>query len=229
KDNIKFSIIYDEKSYVYSSKDLLKNLDIIVKGTMKGNSNIKHQETINITINYLLCKNCTNIRGGTYYVSIIQLRVKEETQFDLIEEALNNINKFVEKLFEKDHKQYISKVEDQKFGLDLYLSTTELMNYIIRQLSKEYYFLTKRTKKLIGRDVQRGKNLFRYKTLIKFLPIQKNDIIIINNEDFLVENISKKQVFLRNKNNSKLIKDYSYFFNEKFVKKKERGNLIGKR
>ncbi|MFX1409662.1 MAG: NMD3-related protein [Promethearchaeota archaeon] len=228
KDNIKFSIIYDEKSYVYSSKDLLKNLDIIIKGILKGNTNIKHQETINLIINYLLCKNCTNLRGGTYYVSIIQLRVKDETQFNVIEEAFNNINKFVEKLFEKDHKQYISKVEDQKFGLDLYLSTNELMNYIIRQLRKDYHFLTKRTKKLIGRDIQRGKNLFRYKTLIKFLPIQKNDIVIINNEDFLVENITKNKILLRNKNNLKLIKDYSYFFNENIVKK-DRGSLIGTR
>ncbi len=220
KGNIEFSITFDEKSYIFSSKDLLKNLDIVVNGKMKENTNLKYQETINVNLNYLLCKNCSNIRGGTYYISIIQLRVKDETQFDLINKALNEINKYAEKLFEKDKKHYISKIEDQKFGVDLYLSSNELMNYIIKLLRVKYYFLIKGTKKLIGRDIQKGKNLYRLKTLIKFLPIQKNDIVIIENEDFLVEKITKNKVFLRNKKNSKLIKNYSYFFNEKILKKK---------
>lgn len=220
KGNIEFSITFDEKSYIFSSKDLLKNLDIVVNGKMKENTNLKYQETINVNLNYLLCKNCSNIRGGTYYISIIQLRVKDETQFDLINKALNEINKYVEKLFEKDQKHYISKIEDQKFGVDLYLSSNELMNYIIKLLRVKYHFLIKGTKKLIGRDIQKGKNLYRLKTLIKFLPIQKNDIVIIENEDFLVEKITKNKVFLRNKKNSKLIKNYSYFFNEKILKKK---------
>jgi len=220
KGNIEFSITFDEKSYIFSSKDLLKNLDIVVNGKMKENTNLKYQETINVNLNYLLCKNCSNIRGGTYYISIIQLRVKDETQFDLINKALNEINKYAEKLFEKDQKHYISKIEDQKFGVDLYLSSNELMNYIIKLLKVKYYFLIKGTKKLIGRDIQKGKNLYRLKTLVKFLPIQKNDIVIIENEDFLVEKITKNKVFLRNKKNSKLIKNYSYFFNEKILKKK---------
>ncbi len=220
KSNIEFSITFDEKSYIFSSKDLLNNLDIVVNGKMKENTNLKYQETINVNLNYLLCKNCSNIRGGTYYISIIQLRVKDETQFDLIDKALNEINKYVEKLFEKDQKHYISKIEDQKFGVDLYLSSNELMNYIIKLLRVKYYFLIKRTKKLIGRDIQKGKNLYRLKTLIKFLPIQKNDIVIIENEDFLIEKITKNKVFLRNRKNSKLIKNYSYFFNEKILKKK---------
>ena len=179
-----------------------------------------HQETINIKLKYLLCKNCTNIRGGTYYISIIQLRVKDETQFDLIDKVLNEINKYVEVLFEKDQKHYISKIEDQKFGIDLYLSSNELMNYIINLLRVKYYFIIKRTKKLTGRDIQKGKNLYRLKTLIKFLPIQKNDNIIMENEEYLVEKITKNKVFLRSKMNSKLIKNYSYFFKEKIIKKK---------
>jgi len=220
KGNIEFSIIFDEKSFIFSSKDLLKKFDIIVIGKMKENPTLKHQETININLNYLLCKNCSNIRGGTYYISIIQLRLKDETQFNLIDKVLNEINKYVENLFEKDQKHYITKIEDQKFGIDLYLSSNELMNYIINLLRVKYYFIIKRTKKLIGRDIQKGKNLYRLKTLIKFLPIQKNDTIIIEKEEFLVEKITKNKVFLRNKMNSKLIKNYSYFFNEKIIKKK---------
>ncbi|MFX0105013.1 MAG: NMD3-related protein, partial [Candidatus Hodarchaeota archaeon] len=167
----------------------------------------------------ILCKNCTNLRGGTYFLSIIHLRVKNERQFDLIKQVLEEINEYVEGIFEKDHRQYISKVEDQRYGVDLYLSTNELMNYLIKFLKTNYSFLLKRTKKLVGRDSQRGRNLYRLKTLIKFLPIKNSDIISIENQNYIVENITKNKVILRSENNTKLIKDYSFFFNEKIIKK----------
>ena len=90
----------------------------------------------------------------------------------------------MEKLHLKDNRQYITKLEDQKNGVDLYLSTNELMNQIIKFLSSNYHFLLKRTKKLVGRDSQKGRNLYRLKSLVKFLPINKNDIILFENKNF---------------------------------------------
>ena len=215
---IDFSISFNEESFVFSSKDLLISLEVAIQGILKENSNIRYQQIINLNLNHILCKNCTNLRGGTYFLSIIQLRVKDKKQFELIKQVLEEINEYVESIFEKDHRQYISKVEDQKSGVDLYLSTNELMNYLIKFLKTNYYFLLKRSKKLVGRDSQKGRNLYRLKTLIKFLPIKNNDIISIENQNYIVENITKNKVILRSENNTKLIKDYSFFFNEKITK-----------
>jgi len=168
----------------------------------------------------MLCRNCSNLRGGTYFISIIQLRVKDESQLELVEKILIEINKYAKNIFDKDHRQYISKIEDQKYGVDLYLSTNELMNHIIKFLKAKHHFLLKRSKKLVGRDNQKGKNLYRLKTLIKFLPVAHNDIILIDNQDFIVENITKNKIILKSNNNIKLIKDYSYFFNENIIIKK---------
>ncbi|MFX1597146.1 MAG: NMD3-related protein, partial [Promethearchaeota archaeon] len=167
------------------------------------------------------CKNCANLRGGMYFLSIIQLRVKNDNQFDLIKKVLEEISKFVEELFEKDRRQYISKIENQKYGVDLYLSTNELMNYLIKFLKTKYNFLFKRSKRLVGRDIQKGKNLYRLKALIKFLPFNKNDEIFIENQLYIVENITKNKVILRSQNKTKLIKDYSYFFSEKIIIKNQ--------
>ncbi|MFX1504453.1 MAG: NMD3-related protein, partial [Promethearchaeota archaeon] len=146
-------------------------------------------------------------------------RVKYEEQFDLIEKILDEVNKFTEELFEKNHKHYISKIEDQKYGVDLYLSSNELMNYIVKFLRSKYFFLLKRSKKLVGRDSQKGKNLYRLKALIKLLPVGIKDIISIEGQNFSVENITKNKIILRSENNTKLIKDYTYFFNERIIKK----------
>ncbi|MFX1337591.1 MAG: NMD3-related protein [Promethearchaeota archaeon] len=209
---INFSISFDKNSFVYSSKNMLKSIKAVVEGMLIDNVAIKHRKNLQINVEYDLCKNCSNIRGGTYYLSIIQLRVKDETEFDIIAEILEKIHHHVEVLFEKDPRQYISKVEDQKYGVDLYLSTNELMNHIIKYLRANYHFILKRTKKLVGRDSQKGRNLYRLKSLIKILPLHKNDTVFIEEKKFYVDSISKSKVILRNPDGDKLIKDYSFFF-----------------
>ena len=218
KNNISFSIFFDKESYIFSAKDLLISLKVMINGTLSQNSNIKHSQELKLNLNYILCKNCSNLRGGTYFLSILQLRVKNEEQFDLIKEIINEINVYVEKIFKINPKNYVSKIEDQKYGVDLYLSSNEILKYIVKFLKARYHFLLKRTKKLIGRDSSKGRNLYRVKILIKFLPIAINDVILVTDQKYLIETITKNRVILRHENNTKLIKDYSYFFNEKVVK-----------
>ncbi len=219
-NQINLSLSINENSLVYSSKDLLKSVEVLISGALKGNSNVKHQMVVQLILNHSLCRNCSNIRGGTYFVSILQLRLKDENQYEFIQKILEEINKFTANLSTKDHRQYISMVEDQKHGVDLYLSTNEIMNHIIKFLRSRYNFLLKRTKKLVGRDNQRGKNLYRLKASIKFLPVGLNDRVLINDEDYIIESITRSKIILRSKTNSKLIKNYSYFFNDNLYQKK---------
>jgi NMD protein affecting ribosome stability and mRNA decay len=128
---------------------------------------------------------------------------------------INEIYAYVENIFQKDDRQYISKLVEHKNGVDLLLSTNELMNHIVSYLKSKYYFELKRTKKLVGRDAQKGRNLYRLKTLIRLLPFKKNDKIMINDELFHVESISRKHVIIRDQLDNKSIKKYSYFFNDK--------------
>ncbi|MFX1311308.1 MAG: NMD3-related protein [Promethearchaeota archaeon] len=221
QNKIDFSLKFKENSLEYSSKDLLKSIEVDVRGNLKENSEIQHNQIIKLNFNPTLCKNCSNIRGGTYFTSIIQLRVKDENYMDKIDDILNEVNEFVEKEFNKDPRQYISKFVNQKYGLDLYLSTNELMNSITKFLKLRYHFLLKRTKKLIGRDSQKGKNIYRLKHSIKFLPIDINDEILIGNKYYIVESITKNKIILRDKNNWKLEKDYDFFFSKNIMRREE--------
>jgi RIO kinase 1 len=214
--NIEFNLFIDESSFKFTSKELVKSATITVLGTLKEDKNIEHQQTIKLSLLHELCNNCLNLRGGTFYLSIIQLRVKDEAQFKFLKKIIDDVHNYAEKQFQKDPKHYLSKMEDQKNGVDLYLSSKEIMNHIISYLKGKYHFILKRSKKLVGRDTQRGKNLYRLKSLIKFLPINKKDVVIIDNEEFYIESITKNRIILKKENGTKLIKDYSYFFNEKF-------------
>ncbi len=215
---IAFSFSFDK--LIYSSRNLLTSLDVIITGKMTGDHKFTHQETLRVIIDYELCKNCANLRGGMYYLSIVQLRVNDKTQFGVIKETLDDISLLVENLFSKDDKQYIAKIEDQTLGVDLYLSTNELMNRIISHIRANHHFILKRTKKLVGRDSQKGRNLYRLKALIKFLPFRKNEYVLINNSKFFIENLTKNKVMLRDEKQTKLVKNFSYFFDDKIMIKK---------
>jgi len=218
-EKIIFTIDYEENSFIFSSKDLLTSLDVKIKGVLKEDKKIWHEEKVRINISYDFCKNCLNLRGGKYFLSILQLRVINENYFDLIKQVLDSIHRYVEQLFKRDKKQYISKIIDQKYGVDLLLSTNELLNHIISFLRPKYHFLLNRTKKLVGRDIQKGKNLYRLKALVKFLPFKKKDTVKIENHKFVVDSITKNKIVLRSEDNSKLVKNFSFFFNDKnFIK-----------
>lgn len=209
---ITFSMDLNKNSLEFSSKDLIVSLELIIIGKLNENPSIFEEQEVKVNINYELCENCMNLRSGNYFTSILQLRVKNSNYFDMLKDIVDEINTYVDKGFIEDDRQYISKIVDQKYGLDLYLSTNELMNHIISYLKSRYHFLLKRSKKLVGRDIQRGKGIYRLKALIKFLPINKREIVEINNQKFTVEQILKNKVILRNKNNEKLVKDFNFFF-----------------
>jgi len=214
-DSIEFEIILDENSFNYSSKDLLVSLDVKIIGWLKENQSIFHEENVAVRIDYELCKNCTNLRGGMYFLSILQIRVSNPAYFNIIDTIINETYAYTENVFQKDDRQYISKLVEHKNGVDLLLSTNELMNHIVSYLKSKYYFELKRTKKLVGRDTQKGRNLYRLKTLIRLLPFKKNDTIMIDDDIFHVESISRNKVILRDRLDNKLIKNFTYFFNEK--------------
>ncbi|MBY9002561.1 MAG: hypothetical protein KGD73_01185 [Candidatus Lokiarchaeota archaeon] len=212
---IEFEIELNENSFNYSNKDLLVSLDVKIMGWLKENQSIFYEEEVAVRIDYELCKNCTNLRGGMYFLSILQIRVSNPLNFDIIDTIIDEIYAYVEKKFQKDDRQYISKLVEHKNGVDLLLSTNELMNYIVSYLRSKYYFELKRTKKLVGRDKQKGRNLYRLKNLIRLLPFKKNDTVIINDDIYHVESISKNKVILRDHLDNRLIKNFTYFFNEK--------------
>jgi NMD protein affecting ribosome stability and mRNA decay len=221
--SMRFKIIPIEESTIYSSNGLLISVDLKVLGELIEDHHIYNEQKITVKVNNELCKNCANLRGGTFFTSILQLRLDGD-RLKFLESVINDLTNLVEKLFEKDEKQYISNIVKQKNGFDLYLSTNELLNHIISYMKANYRFGLKRTKKLVGRDHQRGKNIYRLKAVMRFLPFNKGDYININDESYYVEQIKKKSVILRDNLERRIIKNYDFFFNEKIsLKKVENG------
>ena len=214
-ENIEFQIRFDESSIEYTAKNLIRHLDAIINGTLITNPKITHRQVVRVNIKYELCKICQKLKTSGY-ISILQIRVSDESQFDLIQESLMKIQKYVESLFNKDKRQFISKITDQKYGVDLYLSTNDLLNYILSFLRGKYNFIVKRSKKLVGRDSQKGRNVYRLKALVKFLPFSQEDQIKIDDDIYDVESILKNSVILQKGSGEKITKRFKSFFNKPY-------------
>jgi NMD protein affecting ribosome stability and mRNA decay len=216
KENLEFFTNFDETTIQYTQGELIRDIDVIINGRSQENPDFEAEQVVSINIQYELCESCSNLRSGEHYEAIIQLRVDETEQFDLIEDVIEKIHRYAIKQFESDRRQYIAKMIDQKYGVDLYLSTSELMKHIVSFLGDRYFFSKKRSKKLVGRDTQRGKNIYRLKTLIKFLPFESGDKLIIKGKEFNVLRILKNRVILKNENGRKVSKAYSFFFENQY-------------
>ncbi len=213
KENLDFSIKidYDNISpYAQNVEDIF--LD--VSGTHKKDSNLTHMQKIKVKIKYGHCDKCISLKQKPIK-SIIQLRVRFNEQMYLVEEAFEKIRQHMNTVSEKEPLDYISNIEQVVNGIDISLSTNNQNSKIIRMLKPQYKFITKHSKKLIGRDTQRGKNIYRFKTLIKFLPIAREDIVIINNVQYKVFNIGKNKIYLIDTNGNKIVKSYPFFYKKK--------------
>ncbi len=221
-NKIQFQFHIDNDKTAYDSEGRVESLEIELRGRPVDGSLKEYSESIKVLISYDYCQNCLQLKSGIRFLSILQLRVINEDFIDSLGPIVSKIHEFVEEQFLRDPKQYITKLEDQKYGIDLFLSTNELMNHIISFLKNKEHFLLKRSKKLIGRDIQKGKNIYRLKTLLKFLPVKKNDKILFINSEYYVEQILRNKVILRDEKNKKTSVSFSNLF-----KKKNKLKILG--
>jgi len=213
KENIEFKLIILEEKISPNAK-IIEDIYLMITGVHIYDENLIYTQEIKVKLKYGHCDNCISIKQKKIN-AIIQLRVIFDEQHNLIEIAKEKIKNYIDNVSKKDSTEYITKIEYVKNGVDIFLSTQNQTNKIIRLLKPEYNFLIKSSKKLMSRDVQRGKNIYRIKTLIKFLPIEKEDEVITKNIKYIVDKIGKNKVYLIDTLGNRIIKNYQFFFSKK--------------
>ncbi len=213
KENIEFKLIILEEKISPNAK-IIEDIYLMITGAHIYDEDLIYTQEIKVKLKYGHCDNCISIKQKKIN-AIIQLRVIFDEQHNLIEIVKEKIKNFIDNVSKKDSTEYITKIEYVKNGVDIFLSTLNQTNKIIRLLKPEYNFLIKSSKKLMSRDVQRGKNIYRIKTLIKFLPIEKQDEVITKNIKYIVDKIGKNKVYLIDTHGNRIIKNYQFFFSKK--------------
>ncbi len=116
-----------------------------------------------------------------YFEGILQLRNITQEIIDLIEKKLN-----------KTKELKISKIVEQKNGLDLYMTDKRKMERLALDLQKEFGGILKKSPQLFSKNRQTSKNIYRLNICLKFCDFKKGDVIKTNNKYIKITNIGKK-------------------------------------
>lgn len=117
-----------------------------------------------------------------YFEGILQLRNPSQEAIDFIESKL------------KKHSERfsVSKIVEQKLGLDLYVTNNRYMQKLAQDLQKNFGGILKKSPHLFSRDRQTSKNIYRLNICLKFCDFKKDDVIKANKKYIKITNIGKK-------------------------------------
>ena len=139
---------YDAEAEFEREEDLIE-VDLILRKDLEGEK-VSQKAKVDIKEEKQQCPECSRRVSG-YFKTIMQLRGEN------LEQALRDIEKRSESL--QDRRNYVSKVETVSDGYDIYLSSKEITQKILKVLKDNYSLETKRSYKLIGE--KEGQRVYR--------------------------------------------------------------------
>ena len=152
-----------------------------------------------------------------YWVLEVQLRF---LFFDEIRKNnFDEFEKFKEKILDDLTflKDKINNIKKNKIsgGINVYFSSFDVIKKISKKYSSKYFCEVKHSKKIMGKDNLKSKDLYRHYLLINIINLNKNDLVKIKGIDYKINSIDKKVLYLRELENGRkakfsynLIKDY---------------------
>ncbi len=154
-DKIKFKVPIDTYTFSYTTdKDKIK----LVLNVYIEDKEIRYEKDLDLKLEVTLCKDCIRKRSK-YYEAILQIRGKyDRSIIDFIERKLEEMRIY-------DGKAFITKIEELKEGVDLYIGSKDAGRKIARIMKKMGAKISE-SKKLYGR--KDGREVYRYSICIRF-------------------------------------------------------------
>lgn len=159
-----------------------------------------NQQDISAKILLNSCPTCNKITGS-YYESIIQLRTLTAEFSPIIEKVLKEIAPMLEKLNQSDNDSFVSKIEQVKAGVDIYLGKKNDGIKISKYIHDHYFSNTTTTKKLNGR--REGEDFYRHTYLVRLFNLPPGTIIYGKTRTYILEKVSSNSLTVIEPRNEK--------------------------
>lgn len=113
---------------------------------------VQDEVLTNIVVEKVQCDLCSKFHGGFYRY---QLQVRGEH----VDDALERMMDAAADKTEQDREHFVSNVEEADGGYDVFVSTRDLAEELIKVVKEQYTVETTRTKELVGE--QDGQRVYR--------------------------------------------------------------------
>jgi NMD protein affecting ribosome stability and mRNA decay len=198
EDTVKHKKVKFEKANEYSVDELLsfkagvhKNITLTVS--------INH-EKFDLPANFdvTLCPKCAK-QGTKYFEGILQTRnVTDEIVQFIINDAEKQKSKGVH-ITKEDH------IEGAGRNIDYYYTDKGYLKVIAEKLRNHFGATLKHNAQLFSIDWETSKNLYRLNLLVEFPKYNKNDVLKIDNQLYMIVSMDEKVHVLNLKTNSKTL------------------------
>ncbi|MHC1579955.1 MAG: 60S ribosomal export protein NMD3 [Candidatus Alkanophagales archaeon] len=172
----------------------LRGVDVEIEGFGRGGADavikfdvrfrgMELQERRPLRIKFVrrTCGRCSRISGG-YYESIVQVRADGRTPRD---DELVSVETIAYSALGDGPKDFISKVEPRKEGIDLYVGSIEGGRRISKSIVRALGGRISESKKLYGR--KDGREVYRVTFLVRLPRFLRGDVIELDGRVILVE------------------------------------------
>jgi len=199
KTDLQFEIFFKSNMKLTQEADI----SFIIQG-FKGDQ-VKYQENdLHFRTREISCPHCAKKTGGRFD-AIVQIRIqhsRNEADLSRIIEEIQHIEKSENMV---NLSSFITRIEKTINGFDLKVSTNVMARALIARLKAKFHFEIKHSKRLMGVEQTTGGDLYRQSTLLRLVPVQKDDQILLEGKLFTVKNITKNKIVLQSPQESKKV------------------------
>ncbi|MBE8540533.1 NMD3-related protein [Geoglobus acetivorans] len=143
-----------------------------------------------VRLKKIACEKCSRQAGG-YYEAIIQIRADNR---ELKDEELERIGEIIGAGMDKQRshpKAFITKIEEKKEGIDIYMGDKKLAQKIARAILKELGGELSESSKIAGR--QDGRDIYRFTYSVRLPEYFEGDIVEDDGRTAIVASVQKRK------------------------------------
>ena len=161
---------------------------IHVSGDVIGTS-IDKKYPIEVKVEKGVCPDCSKFYSG-YYEAVIQLRADDKKlSDDEIRQADEFIANEIQRLCKTNKLAYVTERIVLKEGIDYQVGSYNAAHKIVANLQKQFGGIITESRKIVGHDKSRSKDLYRSWVLLRLPSFNKKDFIRYDNKIIKIEKI----------------------------------------
>ena len=171
------------------------NINVHIQTRGNESEDILREDDIEIRKRTIYCMHCAK-KLGDRFDAVIQLRIFTKRDKQLLEEILAACKAIDAKVRFERPQDLITKVEKafNGKGYDLKISTLGFMRKLAHELELHYEFQLKRSKKVMGVNQENGSTLYRHYIMLRLIPFQRNDRVLIDSVEYIVRGIHSNTI-----------------------------------
>lgn len=168
-----------------------------VNATVLGEP-VQREYPVKVILNKTVCPECSKFASG-YYEAVIQIRADKRLPSPAeIRRSDETIKENIERISKKNRMAYISERLKIKEGVDYYVGSFKVAKKLTSTLKNILGGTVKESPRLMGRDKNTGKDLYRVWISLRLPHFQKGDFVSYKGLKAQVSNFNGDKIHLRN-------------------------------